>query len=385
MNWLSSIPSSSGERTLEGVRIVDLTRYLPFTTLLADMGAEVIKVEEPRRGDYARTLPPYFSAVHRNKRSLTLNLNSPKGREVLLKLVERGDVLVENFRPGVMEKWGLDYDTLSGRNSRLVYCSISGYGKKGPYRLLSGHDINYLSLGGVLGLTRDENGKPVIPGVQIADMGTCLLTTVAILSALFHRERTGKGQYLEISFLGASLFFLTLPSSLHLEGWEVGEETLPLLGHFPCYAVYRTSDGKYLSIGCLEEVFWERLCEVLGKREYLGHQWDLEKREEIFEAFQRIFLTRKREEWFRLLSEADVPVAPVYSLEEVFSDPQVKETGMLVEEGGRRELGFPFQSSLFSYKPRRKAPSLGEHTEEILKELGYTEEEVEEMRAEGVV
>ncbi|MEM2866084.1 MAG: CaiB/BaiF CoA-transferase family protein [Candidatus Hadarchaeales archaeon] len=370
---------------LEGIRVVDLTRYLPFTTLLADLGADVIKVEEPGRGDYARTLPPYFSAINRNKRSLTLNLQSPAGREVLHRLVERSDVLVENFRPGVMEEWGLDYPALNRVNPGLIYCSISGYGGRGPYRGLPGHDINYISIGGILGLTRDAEGRPVVPGVQIADVGGCLLATVAILSALLQRERTGKGQHLELSLLGASLFFLTLPSSLHLEGWEVSGETLPLLGRFPCYTVYRTSDGKYLSVGCLEEGFWRRLCRALGKEEYGDHQWDPGKREEIFEAFRRIFQTRTREEWFRILAEADVPAAPVCSLEEVFSDPQVRETGMVVEEGGRRELGFPFRSSLCPYRPRRRAPSLGEHTEEVLKELGYTEGEVEEMKRKGVV
>ncbi len=382
---------------LEGIRVIDLTRLLPFTSWLADMGAEVIKVEEPEVGDYSRWFPPtingqgaYFMLVHRNKKSLTLNLKSDKGKEVFRKLVRVSDVVIESFRPGVSERLGVDYKSVKEVNPKIVYCSVSGYGQTGPYRNFPGHDINYIALGGVLALTGRKGEPPVVPGTQIADLGSCLLATVAILSALIFRSKTGEGQYIDISMTDTAISWMTIPSAFYFAGFEVERGELPVLGGFPCYGVYETKDGKYISVGCLEEHFWVKLCKVLGREEYGGYQWDMEKRDEIFNSFREIFKTKTRDEWFSILAKEDICVAPVYSLQEVFSDSHVLEREMVLETehprlGKIKQIGFPVKFSKTPCEFRRFAPLLGEHTVEILKQLGYRTEEIDEMKKSGVI
>lgn len=384
---------------LEGVRIIDLTRILPFTTLLADMGAEVIKIEEPVRGDYSRWAPPfikgessYFMLIHRNKKSVTLNVKSKKGREIFYKLAARSDVVIENFRPGVTKRLGVDYESIRRINPKIVYCSVSGYGQNGPYRDIPGHDINYIGVGGVLGLSGFRDGPPAIPGSQIAGLGGCLLATVAILTALLAREKTGDGQYIDVSMTDGVVSWLTIPAAFFFaEGKPVNREGLPVLGEFPCYKVYECKDSKFISIGCLEERFWSNLCKVLGREEYIGHQWATgKKREEIFSEFRRIFKTKDRDEWFEILAKADVCAAPVHSLDEVFKDPQVLHRKMIIEvehpiAGRIKQLGIPIKFSETPGGIRTPAPSLGQHTREILLELGYSENEIDEMRRSGVI
>ncbi len=385
---------------LEGIRVLDLTWLLPYTTILADFGAEVIKVEEPTRGDYSRWMHPlikgegaYFLCVHRNKKSITLNLKTEKGREIFYRLAKTADVIIESFRPGVTKRLGVDYETIKKINPRIVYCSVSGYGQDGPYKNLPGHDINYISVAGILGLTGQYGGPPVIPGTQIADLGGgCMLATISILIALIAREKTGKGQYIDVSMTDGSISWLTLSAPVYFaEGKPPERGGMAVTGYYPCYNVYETKDGKYISLGCLEERFWRNLCKALGREDFIEHQWATgEKREEIFSTFRKIFKTKTRDEWFKELAEADVCVAPVYSLDEVFRDPQVLHRKMVEEiehpkAGKIKVLGIPAKFSETPGKIRDPAPGFGQHTKEILKMLGYSDKEIEEFKKTGVI
>lgn len=390
-------------RTLEKVRVLDLTRLLPgdyCTMLLGDMGAEVIKVEEPGLGDYIRWMPPLINGqgvshlmLNRNKKSLKLNLKSEKGKEVFYRLVEKSDVVIECFRPGVVKRLGIDYESVSKVNQRIVYCSMSGYGQDGPYRDLPGHDVNYIGYGGVLGITGQSGGAPVMPGVQIADLTTGLMTVTAILAALLARERMGKGQYIDVSFLDAVASLIVLPAAFYVgDGKSPKRGGWLLNGGFPCYNVYEVKDGKYITIGCLEEEFWANLCKALGVTDFIGHQYttDDTKLKEMFHTLKKIFKTRTLKEWIKFLSKEDVPCGPVYDMDEVFKDPQILHRKMVVEVeypsvGKIKQLGMPMKFSGTPCEIRNPPPSFGEHTEEILKWLGYAEKEILNMHQEGAI
>jgi len=390
-------------KILDGIRVLDLTRLLPgdyCTMLLGDMGAEVIKVEEPGSGDYIRWVPPLINGqsvshlmLNRNKKSIKLNLKSEKGKEVFYKLVERSDVVIECFRPGVVKRLGIDYEAVSKVNQRIVYCSMSGYGQDGPYRDLPGHDVNYIGYGGVLGITGPSGGAPVIPGVQIADLTTGLMAVTAILAALLARERMGKGQYIDVSFLDAVASLIVLPASFYVgDGKSPKRGEWLLNGGFPCYSVYEAKDGKYITIGCLEEEFWANLCKVLNVTDFIKYQYttDDAKLKEMFQTLKKIFKTRTLKEWIKFLSEEDVPCGPVYDMGEVFKDPQILHRKMVVEVeypgvGRIKQLGMPMKFSETPCEIRSPPPSFGEHTEEILKWLDYAEVEILGMQQEGVI
>ena len=386
---------------LEGIRILDLTWLLPYTTLLADFGAEVIKVEEPTRGDYARWNPPmvgglsqYFLSLHRNKKSLTLNLKTEKGKEIFYRLVEKSDVIIESFRPGVTKRLGVDYETVKKFNPKIIYCSVSGYGQDSPYKDLPGHDINYVSIAGILGLTRRPGEPPTIPGVQIADLGGgVLMATASILIALIAREKTGKGQYIDIAMTDGAISWLTIPSAFYFaEGEKFDVEKIPVVGYPPCYNVYETKDGKYISIGCLEERFWRNLCVSLGREDLINYQFaNGEKGKEVKNILQKIFKTKTRDEWFKELSKVDVCVGPVYNLDETFNDPHTLKREMVVEfehpkAGKIKLLGIPPKFSETPGKIRSPAPELGEHTREILKNLlGFNDKDIDKLKEDGVI
>jgi len=392
-------------RPLEGIRILDLTRLLPGpygTMLLGDLGAEIIKVEEPERGDYARWNPPQINGVgsrhlllNRNKKSITLNLKTAEGRSILLKIVEGGaDVLIEQFRPGVMNRLGLGYEDLARVNPRIIYCSLSGYGQDGPYRDLAGHDINYIGIGGILGITGPKGGFPAIPGIQIADLvGGGLYAVIGILTALVARQKTGRGQLVDISMLDGVVSLIPDSAALFFaEGKSPQAGERRLTGGLPQYQVYQTKDDRYIAIGALEEKFWANLCRLIGRPEWAekNPQEKDPQSEEIKEEMARIFRSKTRQEWLDLLMREDTCVTGVQSLKEVFSDPQVLHRQMLVEtshpRAGRiKQIGVPIKFSATPGEIRLPAPEIGEHTEEILKKLGYTGEGIERLRKEGVV
>jgi len=392
-------------RPLEGIKILDLTRLLPGpygTMLLGDLGAEVIKIEEPERGDYYRWMAPFLNKVssrhlllNRNKKSITLNLKAPEGKTILFKMLEQGvDVLIEQFRPGVMDRLGVGYEDLKRVNPRIIYCSLTGYGQNGPYRDMASHDVNYIGLGGILGLTGLKGGPPVIPGIQIADLvGGGLYSVIGILTALAARQKTGRGQHIDISMFDGVVSLLTDGALAYFaEGRAPGPGERRLTGGLPQYQVYQTQDGKYLAVGANEEKFWANLCRLIGKPEWAEKiPREGEPRcEEIQREFARIFRTNTQKEWLGLLMNEDTCVSAVQSLDEVFEDPHVRSRQMLVEtthpKAGRvRQIGVPIKFSETPGEIRRPAPEIGEHTEEILGELGYAQEEMDRLRKMGVI
>ncbi len=391
---------------LNGIKILDLTRLLPGgygTLLLADLGADVLKVEDPFIGDYLRWYPPIIgveSAGHhylnRNKKSITLNLKNDKGREILYKLVEEYDVLIEGFRPGVVKKLGVDYETLENINPRLVYVSLTGYGQNGPYRDLPGHDINYIGIAGILGITGQRDGPPVIPGIQIADLSGGMFTALAVLAGIISRERTGKGQYIDYAMLDGVVSWLSVWAAVFfVDGINPKRGEMRLNGTLPTYNVYETKDGKYISLGALEEKFYENLFKAIGREDFLksGESfWVIsrDKLDMVTEELRKIFLTKTRDEWVKFLWEHDVCAGPVYTFEETFNDPQVKSREMVIEldnpeVGILKQAGIPIKFSKTPGEIRIRSPHLGEHTKEILLNLGYNEEEIKQLKDEQAI
>ena len=370
-------------RALQGVRVLDLSRLLPgpfLTMILADLGADVVKVEEPHRGDYMRDFPPRgdgasgrYLSVNRNKRSVTVDLKDDRERERFLRMAERADVVVESFRPGVMDRLGVGYAALRERNERIILCSISGYGQTGPYRDRAGHDINYLALAGVLAMSgQDPDGPPAIAGVQIADLGGgALWGALAILAALIDRDRTGRGAHLDISMTEGALALLASEFGIvRAEPSPPTRGTGLLNGGAARYGVYRTSDGRYLSVGALEPQFLARLAAATGLELKPGPAGDTELRRRL----TRVIASRTREEWTRIFAEHDCCCEPVLELDEVPQHPLHRERGLFFEiaEGDsagtlqvRTPLGIP--------DGRRPAPTLGEHNGEVFREYGVAD------------
>jgi alpha-methylacyl-CoA racemase len=361
---------------LKGIRVLDLTRLLPgafCTMLLARQGADVIKVEEPGAGDYMRWTPPLvdgqsalFDALNRNKRSLTLNLKAAAGRELLLALAEKSDVLIEGNRPGVMDRLGLGWKVLHARNAKLVMCSITGYGQDGPFAARAGHDINYMAITGALGLNGERGGPPVPLSVQVADIaGGGLQPAVEILSALVEVQRGGEGRWIDASMTDAAASFLTLVFAARSGGEPVARGDQRLAGRYPCYRVYACKGGGYYSVGALEPKFWGALCGALERPDLIDVQFsDSNKDHAMLES---IFAARTRDEWQQLLAPLDACCEPVLDIDEVASHPQIAARGVLkaMREGS--------------------APRLGQHTEEVLAEVGVDAARLVELRREGAV
>ena len=386
--------------------MLDLSRLLPggfCTLLLADMGAEVLKVEDTAGGDYIRWMPPYygneeqqrdgtasayFLALNRNKRSLRLNLKDERGRDVLLRLAEDYDVLVESFRPGVMDRLGVGYDALRERNPRLIYCPISGYGQDGPLTARSGHDTNYLALNGLLGLTGRRGGPPIQSAGQIADLGGGgLMAAVGILAALHERERSCEGKMVDISMTDGALSWLAMVAARYFAEHKVPHRGEPeLTGGIACYVPYETKDGGWVSLGALEPKFWQNWCNGVGRPDLIEKQFEHPDSEAGAEI-AAVFKERTRDEWTAFAGEHDCCLEPILDLDEALESELVQARGMVVELdqpgiGAVKQLGAPIKLSRTPADTNGAAPALGADTDEVLREIGI---DPQPLREAGVV
>jgi crotonobetainyl-CoA:carnitine CoA-transferase CaiB-like acyl-CoA transferase len=374
---------------LSGIRILDLSRLLPgpyLTQLMADLGAEVIKVETPLAGDHARLAPPemglgkMYETINQGKKSLALNYRNPLGRELFLKLTETADVVLEGFRPTVADKYGIGYEAVRAVKPDIVYCSLSGYGQAGPYRQRAGHDFNYLSIGGAFSLNGRRGERPVPYGLPIADLSGGMLAAIAILGALVGRERSGSGMYLDMALLDGVVSWMTpLALSAYFSGLEVGASTHPLLGGRAFFNIYETSDGKYLTLAAIEPHFWGDFCRTIGRPDLIERQFDPDLEPEI----GIIFKGKTREEWLALFAENDACVEPVNSIEEMLADPQVGARGHVRREAGKPVgMNSPF---VFARQERSPAPALGADTRDLLQEIGTSEAEINDLTKRRII
>ena len=382
--------------------MLDLSRLLPgpyCSMMLGDLGAEIIKIEDADSGDPARYRPPQkgeqsgvFQQVNRNKKSICLNLKNSDAREVFLKLAATADVVLEQFRPGVVDRLGVDYKTVSGINPRIVYCSLTGFGQDGPHRDRSGHDLNYLALSGVLGLTTDDRGKPVIPGVQVADLAGGMIAAFGILAALMGRDRTGQGQYVDVSMYDVMMAMLCVPAAHQFSGVSIGVGDKYLLtGAYPFYGVYETADGKYMTLGAMEPKFWRGFCLAAGREDLVPRQFDDgAAREEVFREVRGIFKSKTQSEWVELMRDADCCCEPVLTMAEAFKHPQAIARNMVLDSdhpaaGKSQQLGFAYKLSETPPAAATASPGLGQHTDEILRELGYSDGDSQRLRQSGAI
>jgi alpha-methylacyl-CoA racemase len=391
---------------LDGITILELARVPPAELpgmLLADMGADVLKIDTPAEAEGAEwQRRAAFAYVNRNKRSLALNMKAPEGQALFRRLAAGADVIVEGFRPGVMKRLGADYETIRALNSRIVYCSLSGFGQSGPYRDNPAHDLNYLSLAGILGLIGEPDRKPQIPLNIVADYaGASMHGALGIMFALFARERTGRGQLVDVSYLDTSVALLAATPNMRFffsDGLAPRRGGGFLGGSYPYYAVYETRDGKDLTVGCTEPWLWENFCRAIDRPDFarfarkpdqfvrVANDEEVRARQEI----EAIIRTRTRDEWFDILVQADVCVGKVYDPEEMVEDPQVRARDMIIElehpvHGKVTQFGVPIKLSDTPAQPRHPAPHTGEHTDDVLRRLGMSPDEIRGLRERKVV
>jgi crotonobetainyl-CoA:carnitine CoA-transferase CaiB-like acyl-CoA transferase len=382
---------------LDTVRVLDLTRLLPgpyATQLLADLGADVVKVEDPEVGDYGRNMPPLsersvgttFESVNRGKRSVAIDLKSGEGRRVFYRLVEDADVVFEGFRPGVVDRLGIDYETLRTYNEDIVYCSLTGYGQTGPYADRVGHDITYAGLGGLVDMTREnEEAPPQLPGYPIGDLGGGLFSAFAIVSGLLSREFGNGGDYIDVSMTDIIASFSQPLAYQALVGDDPRPVKTTLTGKYPCYDVYETSDGQYMSLAALEPKFWRTFCAEVGREDLVDAHMsdDPAEREALREELSDLFAERPRDEWTERLGH-ETMTAPVLKPEETVDHPQLD--GRIVErpDDAPPRVGFPASGPGLDGDLDESLPGHGEHTRVVLSEAGFTDEEISDLHDYGV-
>ncbi len=394
-------------KALEGIRVLDLTRALagPFCTLmLGDYGADVIKIEMPGTGDDTRHWGPpfigdesaYFLSINRNKRSMTLNFKEEKAREIFLKLVEGSDVVVENFTPGVMSRFGLEYDTVKRANPGIIYCSISGFGQDGPYQSRPAYDQIMQGISGLMSITGDPEGEPEKIGVAVTDIGAGMWAAFAVMSALFRREQDGEGQYIDISMLDAQVAWLTYQAGYYFAYGRPPQRLGKAHPTLVPYQAFMAKDGKYFNVAVGSERLWDRFCQAV-KREDLKDHPDyatngvrVENRGALAPLLQEYFLTRDADEWVVDLQANSVPAGPINDLADVFSDPQVLHRDMFLEIphptlGSIKQTGLPIKFSRTPGGLDQHPPLLGEHNQAILKDLGFSESDIEELVTRSVI
>ena len=393
-------------KALEGIKVLDLSRALagPYCTMmLADMGAEVIKLEMPGRGDDSRSWGPpfvegesaYFMSINRNKKSITLNMKSDKSTEIIHKLIKQSDVLVENFRPGAMERLGLGYERVKEMNPRIIYCSISGFGQDGPYRMLPGFDQVLQGMGGLMSITGELGGPPIKVGVAIADISGGMFASNGILVALYNREKTGKGQMVDVSLLDSQVAWLTYRAGAYFASGEVPQ---PMGSGHPVIVPYQAFKAKdvFINIAVGNDQLWERFCKAVGLENVMNdpkfatNAKRVENREEIVKIISDLIVTRDGEEWLKILTDAGIPCGPIYTVDKIFADPQVLHREMVKEldhpkAGKIKVTGIPIKLSDTPGEVETAPPVLGQHTQEVLTELGYSDQDLEKLKQENVI
>ncbi len=386
---------------LSGIRLLDLTQLYPgplATMMLADMGADVVRLEHPSRPDNIHLLPPFigkesaaYLTLNRSKRSLALDTGNEEGRKVYFDLVKTADVVMEQFRPGVLDKIGIGYEQATRFNPRIIYVSITGFGQNGPYKQMAGHDINYISLAGLLSHVK-KGDEMVLPGFQTADVvGGGYMGVIACMAALWHREKTGKGQRVDVSMTDSILPMLTLQLAQYWGSQESDEIMNPFDGSFPFYGVYECGDGKHVSLGALEQKFWTGFCQMAGKPEWLPLQFATgDEKRRVREEIAGFFKTQSRDEWLRLAEVHDLCLSSIHEVQDLEKDPQLQARQMIIEtkhEGGAKLKGVGVPIKFSESKPDKPepAPTVGRDSIEILEEAGYSRERIADLLEKGIV